>query len=362
MLQNKKRYLVTGGAGFVGSAVAIDLKKRYPRAQVIALDNLKRRGSELNISRLRDAHVDFIHGDVRQPSDLEQVGPVDWLVECSAEPSVQAGYGDNPSYVTQTNLNGAINCLEHLRRFGGKMMFLSTSRVYPIEALRELPLSQQRTNRLDIESQVTGSGFSHRGINETFPLQGARSLYGTTKLCAEHYITEYGCMYGIETIINRCGIIAGPWQMGKVDQGVLTLWMARHLFGGGLKYIGFGGQGHQVRDALHVTDLCELLDIQMQQSSHIAGTTFNVGGGLRNSISLRQLTDYCSAISNQSIEVGCEPTTHPADIPYYVSDSSQIENKVAWKPSRSIETLLEDIHGWITTHRAILEPILTGKA
>ncbi len=360
MPQNKTRYLITGGAGFVGSSIATYLKQKDPSAEVIALDNLKRRGSELSLPRLRQAGVSFVHGDVREITDLERVGPVDWLVECSAEPSVQAGYSQNPTYVTQTNLNGAINCLEHLRRFGGKMVFLSTSRVYPIEPLRDLPLDLQSANRLDI--QAPGGGFSERGINETFPLQGARSLYGTTKLCAEHYITEYGSMYGIETIINRCGIIAGPWQMGKVDQGVLTLWMARHLFGGSLKYIGFGGQGHQVRDALHVDDLCDLLDIQMRDSSRLAGTTFNVGGGIKNSLSLSQLTEYCSRISKRSVEIGCEPSTHPADIPYYVSDSSQIKSSTSWTPLRTVDVILEDIYRWIMKHQATLEPILTGKA
>ena len=195
-------YLVTGGAGFVGSSIALFLKNKQPRSRVIALDNLKRRGSELSIPRLRDAEVEFVHGDVRDYSDIEQVGPVDWLIECSAEPSVQAGYGQSPAYVTNTNLNGAINCLEHLRRHGGRMIFLSTSRVYPIDPLRELPLDNLSPNRLDITKE-DGLGFSSHGISEMFPLHGARSLYGTTKLCAEHYITEYASMYGIETVINR---------------------------------------------------------------------------------------------------------------------------------------------------------------
>ena len=183
-------YLVTGGAGFVGSSISLFLKRNRPTARVIALDNLKRRGSELSLARLHDAGVEFVHGDVREFSDIEQVGPVDWLIECSAEPSVQAGYGQSPAYVTNTNLNGAINCLEHLRRHGGRMIFLSTSRVYPIESLRELPLDYRSPNRLDITDAV-GAGYSTQGISENFPLHGARSLYGTTKLCAEHYITEY---------------------------------------------------------------------------------------------------------------------------------------------------------------------------
>ena len=85
------RSLVTGGAGFVGSAISFELKRRFPRADIVAFDNLRRRGSELNVPRLAAAGIRFVHGDVRQPSDLEAV-PADLLVECSAEPSAQAGY------------------------------------------------------------------------------------------------------------------------------------------------------------------------------------------------------------------------------------------------------------------------------
>ena len=361
MSQTFNTYLVTGGAGFVGSSIALYLKAKRPKDRVLAFDNLKRRGSELNLNRLKSVGVEFVHGDVRDVSDLEQVGPVDWLIECSAEPSVQAGYNANPAYVTNTNLNGAIHCLEHLRRHGGRMIFLSTSRVYPIAALRDLPLQTQQTDRFDLPKMQQGQGYSEHGINEHFTLHGSRSLYGTTKLCAEHYIAEYGAMYGIETVINRCGILSGPWQMGKVDQGVITLWMARHLFGGSLQYTGFGGTGQQVRDALHVQDLCELVHTQMESIAEHAGATYNVGGGLANSVSLRQLTDFCQEISSRKLEIGSESSTHPADIPYYVSDASRVMAKVKWEPRATIETLLHDIHHWLVANRNMLEPLLAQK-
>ena len=91
------RVLVTGGAGFVGSTLAIAIKTAYPDAIVTALDNLHRRGSELNLTRLDRAEVRFIHGDIRNPEDLRSQSGVDLIIECSAEPSAQAGYGDRPS-------------------------------------------------------------------------------------------------------------------------------------------------------------------------------------------------------------------------------------------------------------------------
>lgn len=108
--------LITSGAGFVGSSLALLFKREHPKSRVIAFDNLRRRGSELNLIRLKQAGVEFVHGDIRNPEDLESVGGISLLVDCAAEPSVLAGYGGSPNYVIRTNLDGAVNCLEHARR------------------------------------------------------------------------------------------------------------------------------------------------------------------------------------------------------------------------------------------------------
>src|ERR1039458_7541182 len=120
--------LVTGGAGFVGSSVALALKRSRPQAQVTAFDNLHRRGSELNLSRLRDAGVVFAHGDIRSLADLTGL----------AEPSAQAGYGGSPEYLIDTNLTGCYHCLELARRVHADFVFISTSRVYPYRRLNDL--------------------------------------------------------------------------------------------------------------------------------------------------------------------------------------------------------------------------------
>src|SRR3954447_20681569 len=140
------RMLVTGGAGFVGSSLAIALAARQPGWEVVALDNLHRRGSELNLPRLREAGVEFLHGDVRDPSDVAAAGEVQAIVECSAEPSALAGVDGATDYVLQTNLGGAINCLEHARRCeGAQVVFLSTSRVYPVAALESVAFVETDT-------------------------------------------------------------------------------------------------------------------------------------------------------------------------------------------------------------------------
>jgi CDP-paratose 2-epimerase len=126
-----RRVLVTGGAGFVGANLAIALATRHPDWEVLALDNLRR----LNLPRLRDAGLGFVHGDVREPADLVGVDRLDALLECSAEPSALAGATGDTSYPVGSNLVGAHNCLELARRDGAQVVFLSTSRVYPYRGL-----------------------------------------------------------------------------------------------------------------------------------------------------------------------------------------------------------------------------------
>jgi len=355
----KGRALVTGGAGFVGSSLSSFLKRDFPDLEVMALDNLSRRGSELNLARIVKEGVSFHHGDVRNREDLDAIGPVDYLFECSAEPSVHAGYGSNPSYLIQTNLVGAINCLEHLRRTGGTLIFLSTSRVYPIDGLRDIPL-ETSGSRFVVPENQSGQGWSTHGISELFPLDHARSLYGATKLSAELLITEYQSMYGIPAIVDRCGVLTGPWQMGKVDQGFVALWLARHSYQGALKYMGFGGDGYQVRDILHVADLYDLVLKQIEQIDACSGQVFNVGGGHDVSVSLSELTALCRDITGNRLEIGSDPDTRDADIPYYVSDCRLVQERLGWRPSRGVSQIVEDIHAWITVNKDLLRPVFGG--
>jgi len=352
------RILVTGGAGFVGSNMAERFKRDFPAAQVVALDNLKRRGSELALERLRAAGVEFVHGDIRCPEDLAEAGACDLLIECSAEPSVHAGYDGSPAYLVNTNLMGTINCLEHARRHGAVVVFLSTSRVYPIAGLRALPL-EERDGRLEINATCRGQGWSAAGIAEDFPLMGARSLYGATKLASELVIEEYRAMYGLRAVVNRCGVLTGPWQMGKVDQGFVVLWMARHLFGGALSYMGFGGRGTQVRDILHVDDLYRLVSKQVAAPERYAQGVYNVGGGAKVSVSLRELTAHCQRLTGRALEIHTVAETRDADIPYFVADSSLVQSLSGWQPNRSVEDILEEIHLWLMTHRDQLEAVLS---
>lgn len=352
-LRTSRRVLVTGGAGFIGASLAVGLAGRHDEWEIVALDNLRRRGSELNLQRLAEAGVGFYHGDVREPEDLLAVGEIDALVECSAEPSVMAGVGSSPDYVVQTNLVGAYNCLELARRFGAQFVFLSTSRVYPVEPLQSLSYREGET-RLVLEEEQSLPGASPNGIAESFPLEGARTMYGATKLAGELLVAEYAAAYGLATTVDRCGVVAGPWQMGKVDQGVFTYWMLAHHFQRPLEYIGFGGTGKQVRDLLHVADLLELIDEQLSEPERWAGATVNVGGGTLCSLSLHETTELCRQITGQGVDIRASSDDRPGDVPIYISDCTRLYAMTDWRPHREPAEILGDIHAWIVDHEDAL--------
>ena len=121
------KIVVTGGAGFVGSTLCIQLKEKYPDYTIIAFDNLKRRGSELNLKDFQKAGIPFIHGDIRNAEDVQALGDFDVLIEASAEPSVTAGLDSDPTYVINNNLYGSINCFNVCLKNKAKLIFLSTS-------------------------------------------------------------------------------------------------------------------------------------------------------------------------------------------------------------------------------------------
>ncbi len=349
--------LITGGAGFVGSSLALLFKADCPTMRVVCLDNLKRRGSELNLPRLKAAGVAFMHGDVRIPSDIDAVGPFDLMVECSAEPSALAGFDGSASYLLDTNLKGTAHCLEACRGHKAAMIFLSTSRVYPWQAIRELKYRETAT-RLELEEEQPTPGISPAGLTTDFPLSGARTLYGATKLASELLITEYADMYSMPAVVNRCAVLTGPWQMGKVDQGFMVLWAAAHFFQRGLGYFGFGGQGKQVRDVLHVRDLYALLRLQIGDLEKHRGRTYNVGGGLENSVSLLELTEMTQQSLNRTIPISSHPETRPGDIPWYVTDNSEVHAATGWMPQTTPTHIVAEIVSWLREHETTLQNIL----
>ena len=340
--------LITGGAGFVGSNVAIYLNKCLRDSHIICLDNLSRRGSEINVPRLQDNGITFIKADIRRAAHLKKITNVNCIIDCSAEPSVLAAYKD-PRYTVDTNLVGTVNCLELARRENADFIFLSTSRVYPIEKLEAIPCEELLT-RFDWKHDLCGEGYSFNGISHTFPVNGYRSLYGATKLCSEFIAIEYFNAFSMRGVINRFGLIAGPWQLGKADQGIVGYWTAKHKYNGSLHYIGFGGTGKQVRDAVHIDDVCDLILYQLNHLDQVNSKTYNVGGGRNNSFSLCELTQRVKEITGRSIHIDSIPENRRADIRIYITDNYYINKDTGWFPRRSLDDILIDINSWIDNY------------
>ena len=345
--------LITGGSGFVGGNLCVGLAERHPDWSITALDNLRRRGAELNLPRLREAGVRFVHGDVREPADLLALPRVDAIVECSAEPSALAGTDGSPDYLVRSNLFGAYHCLELARRDDAQVVFISTSRVYPYGALDALPHRETPT-RFELCPPAAAPGASEAGIAEDFPLDGPRTLYGATKLAAEHLVTEYAAVAGLPTVIDRCGVIAGPWQMGKVDQGVFTYWLLAHQTRRPLSYIGYGGAGKQVRDLLHVDDLVALIDRQLADPDGWRGATVNVGGGRAVSLSLAETTALCRELTGNTIPVGASGDERLGDVRVYLSDTAKLFARTDWRPQRSAEQVLSHTAQWLRAHETLV--------
>jgi len=354
------KILITGGAGFVGSSLAYQFLDDDPTNQVVVFDNLRRRGSELNLAKFKKRSIRFVHGDIRNSSDFSEIDDnFDLLIEASAEPSVLAGIDGDCTYLFDTNLGGTFHCLEYARRRCGGVIFLSTSRVYSIPDLLAIPLKEAET-RLVVDG--TGGfvhGLSDAGISEAFSLNGHRSMYGATKLASELIISEYCASYNLPVITNRCGVITGPGQWGKTDQGVFALWVIHHFFNQPLKYTGFGGTGKQVRDLLHPVDLFGLLKKQIPVLTQFGGQCFNVGGGLQCSTSLLEYTGVCREITGNRLEIGSVADTNSVDVPFYVSDCAKAMEVFNWRVEKSVKDIVFDIHNWLKVEEELVKEVFS---
>ena len=341
--------LVTGGAGFVGANLCLALAERHPAAEVIALDSLKRRGSELNLARLREAGVGSCTATCASATTSSALEPVDALVECSAEPSVLAGMGAGADFVVQTNLLGAHNCFELARRDGAQVVFLSTSRVYPVAPQTQLALREEET-RFALEPVQPFAGASEHGIAEDFPLEGARTLYGATKLAAELLLAEYADAFGVRATIDRCGVIAGPWQMGKVDQGVFTHWLLAH-------YAEAAAVLHRLRRQRQAGARPAARRRPLRpraraarRSRGLERRTVNVGGGVAGCLSLRETTDLCRELTGNEVADRAGRRGAPGRRPALRVRLPAAVRAHRLAPARDPRTILEDTLAWIEAH------------
>ncbi len=352
------RILITGACGFVGSTLACGLREGWPDWEVIGLDNLVRAGSELNRAVLRQRGIKWVHGDIRNPSDLQSLPACDWILDAAANPSVLAGVDGKTSsrQLIEHNLIGTVNLLELARNWRSGFLMLSTSRVYSIPALAAIPV-EAKGDRFAPGAGATPIGFGRRGVAETFSTEPPLSLYGSSKRASEILACEYGDTFGLPVFIDRCGVLAGAGQFGKIDQGIFSFWIHSWRSKRPLKYIGFNGTGRQVRDCLHARDLLPLVARQMQNPDSTKPRVVNVSGGLEQSASLRQLSAWCEGRFG-SHEVAVEKETRPFDVPWLVLDSARAQHVWDWKPQTPLEAVWTEIADHAENHPNWLEATL----
>ncbi len=346
------KVFLTGICGFVGSALAAALRDIDPKLELLGLDNLARPGSEENRLALRRLGVRVFHGDMRLASDFEPLPRTDWVIDCAANPSVLAGVVERPGAATsrqllEHNLFGTVNLLEFARRHRAGVVLLSTSRVYGIEPLAALPVvcaPGGNAFTLPESGARLPAGFSRRGVREEFSTAAPISLYGATKLASEILALEYGASYHLPVWVNRCGVMAGAGQFGKPDQGIVSFWIHSYRARRKLAYIGFGGHGWQVRDALHPRDLAQLVYRQMLVGRGSGQSpVVNVSGGTASAFSLAQLTAWCRARFEFAHEITAQAEPRPLDLPWLVLDAARAESIWEWQPETSFESICEEI-------------------
>jgi CDP-paratose 2-epimerase len=338
------KILITGICGFVGSTLAKAWLEYEPGLTIYGLDNFIRPGSEHNRILLQKLGVKFYHCDIRIESDFEGLPVVDWVIDAAANASVLAGVDSQTSsrQLIEHNLQGTINILEYCKRCTAGFILLSTSRVYAIKPLAGVAVEPVAGAFRLCPGQSLPVGLSSAGVSEMFSTTPPISLYGSTKLASEILALEYGETFGFPVWVNRCGVLAGGGQFGRADQGIFSFWINSWLRRRPLTYIGFGGNGYQVRDCLHPKDLIPLL---LKQTTHETVTQVrlvNLGGGESNAMSLAGLSGWCTDRFGQHT-VSQNLEMRRFDIPWIIMDTAKARNVWEWQPETPLHEILEEI-------------------
>ena len=339
------KILITGGCGFIGTNLSLHLKRKG--FKISTIDNLIRNGSKYNYKILKKNKIRNYYLDIVDNKKLQKLPKFDLIIDCCAEAAVEVSKNEIDR-VFKTNLIGTFNILKKAKKDKSKIIFLSSSRVYSIKDLYQIINKKLILNELNIKNE----------IDENFNISKPKSIYGFTKIASEMLIEEFGYAYKIKYLINRFGVVSGPLQFGKQDQGFVSLWVWRHLTGKRINYIGFGGKGHQIRDVLHIDDLCDLIYLQIIQMNKIFNKIFNVGGGRKSYVSLNNLTKICQNIIKKKINIYSKRRTSIYDIPYYISNNSKVQKTYKWKPKKTIIDIVRDTYLWLDKNKKELKKYL----
>ena len=335
--------LITGGCGFVGTNLSLYLKSK--KFNVYTLDNLSRKGSKFNYTVLKKKKIKNFKINIANYKKLKGLRKFDLIIDCCAEAAVEVSR-KKIDEVFNTNLIGTFNILKKAKKDKSKLIFLSSSRVNSIKNINKI---------IGNNSNLKKKLHINKLIDDKFENSRPKSLYGFTKLASEMLIEEFNYAFGLKYIINRCGVISGPLQFGKQDQGFVSLWVIHHIMKKKLSYIGYGGHGNQVRDVLHIDDLCELIHKQIKIINKIYNKLYTVGGSKISYTSLKNLTKICQNITGNKISIDKKKSTSIYDIPYFITDNRKVSKAYKWRPKKNINKIVYDITTWINNNKNLIQ-------
>ena len=341
----KKTVLVTGGAGFIGSNLTERLLEQ-PNVHVRIFDNLSRGGVQRNLdwlgSLVGHRRLEVVEGDVRDAAALRKAAAeATEIYHLAAQVAVTTSV-DDPVTDFDVNARGTLNVLEAARHSNHNpfVLFTSTNKVYG--SLHGVPVRLR-------ESRYVADRPRFKGVGEAEPLD-FHSPYGCSKGAADQYVRDYARIYGMDTVVFRMSCIAGPHQFGNEDQGWVAHFLYSVLEG---RTISVCGDGFQVRDLLHVSDLVDAMLAARDLRAKVRGEAYNLGGGMARAVSVIELLRECERRTGLPLHLEYT-AARPGDQPLYISDTSRLEASTGWKPRHSLNQILSDIEAfWHENHGGI---------
>ncbi len=339
-----KKIFITGICGFVGSNLAMYFQSSG--YQVYGIDNLSRKGSEKNFKFLKQKGIKILKSDLSKLNKFNFFKGKKFkaFIHCAALTSVLDGANKiSTDFLYKNNLLSTLNSLRLCNYLKSNFIYISSSRVYSIQAINKIKF--KFNNNVSKLKKNNLTGLSSNGINENFSTENPLSFYGSSKLICENLLKEYCKFYNIDYFINRCGLLSGSGQLYKNDQGIISFWINSWKNKKKLNYIGFGGQGHQVRDCLHPLDLGTLIAKQINffKNKSKKNMIYNVSGGIESAFSLKELSLWCKENIFPK-KIGYVKKGRPFDLKWIVLDNKKAKKAFNWDVEFSKNDIFCDIN------------------
>lgn len=332
--------LVTGGCGFLGSNLAAHaIKEGY---KVTVFDNLSRFGSEKNLEWLKTLDdFEYVHGDIRNKNDVETIirNEFDAVFHLAGQVAMTTSI-DNPYKDFEINAGGTVNLLDSIRKYSKDtaVFYSSTNKVYG---------DLEQYNYKETDKRYICEEFAN-GFTEDVPLD-FRSPYGCSKGSADQYMLDYHRTFGLKTTVFRHSSMYGSRQFATYDQGWIG-WFCQKAVekfkDSNSNKFTISGNGKQVRDILHASDIISLYFTALQNTDKVCGNAYNIGGSMAQSLSLLELFDML----NQMLGIKMEYTQLPvraSDQKVFVADIKKISEHIGWFPKTDTKTGIENMINWV---------------